>query len=146
MMCINTYSLVGEYVLYMHHIFSQQVERVTTLLIHQKLEDRVTNHSSSCLQPGGCTCGDVLQSLPSGSLESPIDLDDGNLGPTLPFEVSMYSLRPPPVTPCTTYEEDQRGFGKEQKGSAQLFGWVIYICLESMLGDAFMCTHTSART
>jgi hypothetical protein len=23
-MCINTYSLVGEYVLYMHHIFSQQ--------------------------------------------------------------------------------------------------------------------------
>jgi hypothetical protein len=24
MMCINTYSLVGEYVLDMHHIFSQQ--------------------------------------------------------------------------------------------------------------------------
>jgi len=24
MICINTYSLVGEYVLYMHHIFSQQ--------------------------------------------------------------------------------------------------------------------------
>ncbi len=25
-------------------------------------------------------CGDVLRSLPSGSLESPTDLEDGNLG------------------------------------------------------------------
>ena len=36
-------------------------------------------------------CGDSVRSPPSGSEESPIDLDGGNLGPTLMFEVSIQS-------------------------------------------------------
>jgi hypothetical protein len=36
-----------------------------------------------------CPCGDTPRSVPSGSQESPSDLRDGNLGPTLTFEVSI---------------------------------------------------------
>ena len=52
-----------------------------------------------------CPCGDVDRSPPSGSQESPIDLDGGNLGPTLMFEVSIQSRLVPPVVSCTNYED-----------------------------------------
>ena len=55
-----------------------------------------------------CPCGDDGRSPPSGSQECPIDLDGGNLGPTLMFEVSsraMQSRLAPPVALFTSYED-----------------------------------------
>jgi hypothetical protein len=39
------------------------------LLYSQIKQDRLTNHTALCLRLGGRPCGDVLRSLPSGSLE-----------------------------------------------------------------------------
>ena len=43
------------------------------------------------------------EAIPSGSQESPTDLDDGNLGPTVTFQVCTQSRLAPPVASCTRY-------------------------------------------
>ena len=63
----------------------------------------MTNQWTLCLLVDVCPCGDDLRSLPSGIQESPTDLDDGNLGPTVTFEVAIWSSLAPPVASCRRY-------------------------------------------